>query len=56
MSLPARLGHPRVPFGFYGGEDKAIEEVETMVKPLRSVPAHVWEQYGGIPRFLQHDS
>ena len=45
-----------VPFSFYGGEDKAIEEVETMVEPLRSVPSHVWEQYGGIPRFLQHDS
>lgn len=43
-----------VPFSFYGGEDKAIEEVEKMVEPLRSVPAHVWEQYGGIPRFLQH--
>lgn len=39
---------------FYGGEDKAIEEVEKMVEPLRSVPAHVWEQYGGAPRFLQY--
>lgn len=43
------------PFSFYGGEDKAIE-VDTMVEPLRSVPTHAWEQYGGIPRFLQHDS
>lgn len=41
------------PWTFYGGEERAITELETMVEPLRAVPLEVWERYGGVPRFIQ---
>lgn len=41
-----------VPWSFYAGEDKMLEELDRLVTPLRGVPHEVWSRYGGPPRFL----
>jgi len=41
-----------VPWSFYAGEDRMLEEMDRLVAPLRAVPPEVWDRYGGAPRFL----
>jgi hypothetical protein len=41
-----------VPWTFYAGEDRMLEELERLAAPLRAVPHEVWSRYGGAPRFL----
>jgi hypothetical protein len=41
-----------VPWTFYAGEDRMLEELERLAGPLRAVPTEVWARYGGAPRFL----
>lgn len=43
-----------VPWTFYAGEDRMLEEIDHLVAPLRLVPNDVWRRYGGAPRFLQN--
>jgi hypothetical protein len=41
-----------VPWTFYAGEDRMLEELERLAAPLRAVPHEVWSRFGGAPRFL----
>lgn len=41
-----------VPWTFYAGEDRMLEEIDHLVAPLRLVPNDVWGRHGGAPRFL----
>ncbi|GAB3988269.1 hypothetical protein [Nocardioides marmoraquaticus] len=41
-----------IPWTFWGGEDRMVEEVHRAVAPWRHVPAETWAAYGGPPRFV----
>lgn len=40
------------PWTFWSGEDKMLEELDNLARPLRAVPTETWAAYGGPPDFL----